>query len=48
MDEWEEWTGMALPESGSYVVPDALAPVSVDRERDEAVYVEPGLWMLHP
>ena len=48
VDEWEEWTGMALPESGSYVVPDALAPVSVDRERDEAVYVEPGVWMLHP
>jgi GNAT superfamily N-acetyltransferase len=45
--EWEEWTGMALPESGSYVVPDALAPLTVDRERDEAVYVEPGVWMLH-
>lgn len=45
--EWEEWVGMALPESGAYVVPDALAPVTVDRERDEAVYVEPGVWMLH-
>ena len=45
--EWEEWTGMALPETGAYVVPDALAPVSVDRERDEAVYVEPAVWMLH-
>jgi GNAT superfamily N-acetyltransferase len=45
--EWERWTGMAFPESGDYVVPDALAPVSVDRERDEAVYVEPGVWMLH-
>jgi hypothetical protein len=45
--EWEEWTGMPLPESGSYVVPDGLAPLSVDRERDEAVYVEPGVWMLH-
>ncbi|HEY3765450.1 MAG TPA: hypothetical protein VGL44_09860 [Gaiellales bacterium] len=46
--EWEEWTGMALPASGRHVVPDALAPVTVDRERDEAVYVEPGVWMLHP
>lgn len=45
--EWEDWTGMALPESGSYVVLDALAPISVDRERDQAVYVEPGVWMLH-
>jgi hypothetical protein len=45
--ECEDWAGMALPESGSYIVPDALAPVTVDRERDEAVYVEPGVWMLH-
>ena len=27
---------------------DALAPLSVDRERDEPAYVEPGAWMLHP
>ena len=33
--------------SGSHVVPDALAPISVDRERDEVCYVEPGVWMLH-
>jgi GNAT superfamily N-acetyltransferase len=45
--EWEAWTGLALPETGEYVVPDALAPVSVDRERDEGVYVEPAVWMLH-
>ena len=45
--EWEAWTGMALPASGSYVVPDALAPISVDRARDEVSYVEPGVWMLH-
>jgi hypothetical protein len=38
---------MALPASGGHVVPDALAPVSVDHERDEVVYVEPGVWMLH-
>ena len=31
---WEEWTGMAFPDSGDYVVPGALVPVSVDRERD--------------
>lgn len=45
--EWEAWTGMALPASGSYIVPGALAPISVDRARDEVVYVEPGVWMLH-
>ena len=46
--EWEEWAGMAFPESGSYVVPGALVPVEVDRERDEGLYVEPNVWMVHP
>ena len=46
--EWEEWTEMALPESGAYVVPGALVPVEIDRERDEGVYIEPNVWMVHP
>ena len=45
--EWEEWAQMSFPETGSYVVPGALVPVDVDRERDEAVYVEPNVWMVH-
>jgi GNAT superfamily N-acetyltransferase len=46
--EWEEWTEMALPESGVYVVSGALVPIEIDRERDEGVYVEPNVWMVHP
>jgi len=46
--QWEEWAGMAFPESGSYVVPGALVPVEIDRERDEGLYVEPNVWMVHP
>lgn len=46
--EWEEWTEMALPESGAYVVPGALVPVDIERERDEGVYIEPNVWMVHP
>lgn len=46
--DWERWASMDLPESGVYVVPGALAPVMVDRQRDEAVYIEPNVWMLHP
>ena len=45
--QWEEWTEMALPESGSYVVPGALVPVVIDLERDEGLYVEPNVWMVH-
>jgi len=45
--EWEEWAGMAFPESGEFVVPGALALVSIDREADHGVYVEPNVWMHH-
>jgi len=45
--QWEEWTGMAFPDSGSYVVPGALAPITIDRAADQGVYVEPNVWMLH-
>jgi GNAT superfamily N-acetyltransferase len=45
--QWEEWAEMAFPESGSYVVPGALVPVEIDRERDEGLYVEPNVWMVH-
>ncbi len=45
--EWEEWTGMALPDSGRYVVEGALVPVDIDRERDSGSYVEPNVWMRH-
>jgi len=46
--QWEEWAGMAFPESGTYVVPGALVPVEIDLERDEGLYVEPNVWMVHP
>jgi GNAT superfamily N-acetyltransferase len=45
--EWEQWTELAFPETGSYVVPDALVPVEIDRERDEGLYLEPNVWMVH-
>jgi hypothetical protein len=45
--EWEEWTGMFFPESGSYIVPGALEPVRVDRARDLGSVDDPNLWMRH-
>jgi hypothetical protein len=45
--EWEEWTGMDLPESGEYVVPGALQPVRVDREQNVGRYEDPNVWILH-
>jgi hypothetical protein len=45
--EWEQWTGMAFPESGRYVVPDALDLVDISREKDRGTYAETNLWMSH-
>jgi GNAT superfamily N-acetyltransferase len=45
--QWEEWTGMSFPESGEYVVPGALKPVTIDRERDNGRYEDPNVWMWH-
>ena len=45
--EWEDWTGLPMPETGSYVVPGALVSVEVDRERDVGLYVAPNDWMVH-
>ena len=46
--EWEQWTDLAFPESGTYVVPGALAPVTIDCERDLGRHAEPNVWMRHP
>jgi GNAT superfamily N-acetyltransferase len=45
--DWERWTGIEFPGTGSYVVAGALVPVEIDREDDEGVYVEPNVWMHH-
>lgn len=46
--EWERWTDLRFPDSGSYVVPGALQPVVIDRDRDLGVYEDPNYWMHHP
>jgi GNAT superfamily N-acetyltransferase len=46
--EWEEWTGLPLPESGAYVFPNGLAPVAVDRDAGVCTYWEPNVWLVHP
>jgi hypothetical protein len=45
--EWEDWAKMAFPETGKYIVPDALDPVDIDRARDRGTYAETNLWMRH-
>jgi GNAT superfamily N-acetyltransferase len=45
--EWESWAGMPFPVSGSYIVPDALNLVEVDRDQDLVTYREENLWVQH-
>lgn len=45
--QWESWTGMHLPASGRYVIPDGLNTLTVDRDADKAVYEEENLWIRH-
>jgi hypothetical protein len=49
VSEWEDWTGLMFPESGTYIVPEALVPITIDRDRDrdEGRYAEPNFWMHH-
>lgn len=44
---WETWTGMKFPQSGKYVLMGALNPMEMDVERDQGVYVEPNIWLVH-
>lgn len=45
--EWTEWAQMAFPESGAYIVPGALEPVSINCDTDMGRYVEGNVWVLH-
>jgi GNAT superfamily N-acetyltransferase len=43
--DWEDWTGLRLPEDGSYVVDGMLAPLEV--RGGVGRHVEPNVWMRH-
>lgn len=47
VSEWENWTGMAYPVSGEFVVPGALTAVRIDTENDIGIYEEPNVWIVH-
>lgn len=47
VEQWQTWTGLSLPSTGCYVIPDGLAPLYVDVERDFGTYTEPNVWVRH-
>ncbi|MEV4261103.1 hypothetical protein [Kribbella sp. NPDC049584] len=45
--EWEKWTSMLFPSSGTYTIPSGLTTLEVDRDADLGTYVEPNIWLRH-
>ena len=43
----EAWTEMKFPGTGSYVLPGALQPIEIDREKDLGRYEDPNFWVAH-
>jgi hypothetical protein len=47
LDEWRGWTGLPFDTTGPVEVPQALVPVHCDVAQNQAVYVEPNVWVHH-
>ncbi len=47
VQDWKNWTGMDFPESGSYKIDGALKLIEIDLEKDEGIYIEPNVWVVH-
>lgn len=45
--QWEQWTETAFPDSGMYILPGALQPMTMDREEDTGRYEDPNFWVKH-
>jgi GNAT superfamily N-acetyltransferase len=45
--DWEKWTGLLYPSTGTYVIPDGLTVLEIDRTADLGIYREPNIWMRH-
>jgi hypothetical protein len=43
--DWEQWTGLELPDDGDYVITGMLAPLEV--RNGIGRHVEPNLWVRH-
>ena len=43
--DWEEWTGVWMPEDGDYLIPGGLAPVGV--RGGIGRHIEPNVWVRH-
>ncbi|TCC20085.1 hypothetical protein [Kribbella speibonae] len=47
VEDWEKWTKLAFPSTGTYTIPDGLTTLAIDREADTGLYIEPNIWLRH-
>ena len=47
ISDWEQRTRIRFPESGPYIIPDALVPIEINYDKDQGVYLEPNVWLHH-
>src|SRR3972149_302020 len=45
--DWEAWTEIKFPQSGEYIFPGAFVPIQMNIEKNEGVYMEQNVWVLH-
>jgi hypothetical protein len=45
--QWESWTGMRFPDSGSYVIPEGLEPLHINAQTQHGSYAETNVWIQH-
>ncbi|MEU8222720.1 GNAT family N-acetyltransferase [Kribbella sp. NPDC048915] len=45
--DWENWTRMQFPSTGTYTIPDGLTVLHIDREANTGTYTEPNIWLRH-
>lgn len=45
--DWEKWTDMNFPSTGTYVIPEGLTTLAINRDSDTGTYTEPNIWLRH-
>lgn len=45
--DWESWTKMPFPTTGTYTIPQGLTTLEINRETNTGLYKEPNIWLRH-
>ncbi|WP_350280837.1 hypothetical protein [Kribbella sp. HUAS MG21] len=45
--DWESWTNMKFPSTGTYTIPDGLTVLHINHPTNTGTYTEPNIWLRH-